>query len=223
MTPVQQYARTLAAFSEDQWLAYVMQREPLSGRLSPERQKELYHGALDCGREQAVILRRGHDDASIADLVAATGVEVYLDDIQSDGVFTTFATYSEKQGIRIYVDNARATDELIQREGLTDLSGGVKTEDLLLSHELFHVVEGNTPDLFTEQKHVELFRLGPLVRRSKVLCLCEVAAMAFAKELTGLPCNPYVFDIVMLYAKNPQRARQQYEQIVRICGKTEEQ
>ena len=219
---IAEYARALAAYSDEQWLPYVMLREPLAGRLSPSRQGELYAGALACGREQAGLLRRREGDASVTRLAETTGVPCWMDDTPLDGVFTTFATYSPKQGIRVYVDNARETDRLIEREGLTDLAGGVKTEDLLLAHELFHVVEERTPGLYTEQKHVVLGRIGPLERRSKVITLCEVAAMAFARALTGLPCNPYVFDIVMLYAKNPQRAKQQYDQIRKACDPTEE-
>ena len=218
---IQQFARTLAGLTDDQWMTWVMAHEPLAGRLSEAKKAELYRGALECGVEQAKLMREQHGDLGITELADATGVSVYMDDFPSDGVFTTFATFSIKKGIRVYVDNARATDAMIEREGLTDLSGGVKTEDLLLAHELFHVVESRTPDLYTELKHVELFSLGPWTHRSKVLCLCEVAGMAFAKYLTGLPCNPYVFDVLMLYAKNQQRAKQQYDQIMRICG-TEE-
>lgn len=211
---IAQYARTLAAYSDDQWAAYVMQREPLSGKLSRAERLELYRGAVACGREQAQLLPRG---ATVRQLAEEAGVPVKLDETVSDGVFTTFATYSIKDGITIFVDNARRTDALIEREGLDDLSGGVKTEDLLLAHEWFHVVEDRTSGLFTQQKHLLLFRIGRFERRSKVLSLGEVAAMNFAKELTGLPTNPYVYDVLMLYAKNPQRARQQFEQIQRVC------
>jgi hypothetical protein len=35
--------------------------------------------------------------------------------------------------------------------------------------------------------------------------------MAFARELTGLKCSPYVFDILMLYVQDPQKAEKLYE------------
>jgi len=220
---IKDFARTLAAYNDEQWLQYNLRREPLASRLTDAEKHDLYFGAVACGQEQAATLRGSLVDASVPELAESVDVKIALDTTPSDGVFTTFATYSVKDGITIYADNARATDALIQQEGLEDLSGGVKTEDLLLAHELFHYVENHESDLFIQKKHVLIFRLGPIEYRSKLLCLSEVAAMAFAQKLTGLPCSPYVFDVVMLYAKNPQRAKQQFDMIQSICEQPEDE
>jgi len=220
---IQEFARNLAGFGDDQWLAYNMKREPLAGRLSNTQKHDLYFGAVACGQEQARLMRGARKDATVPELAESLGVKITMDPVVSDGVFTTFATYSTRDGVTIYADNATATDDLIAREGLEDLSGGIAMRDLLLAHELFHFVENRTPDLFIHKKHVLIFKVGALEYRSKLMCLSEVAAMAFAQELTGLPCSPYVFDVIMLYAKNPQRAKQQYDMIQTICQPQEDE
>jgi hypothetical protein len=107
---------------------------------------------------------------------------------------------------------------MIEENGLSSITGNVKTEDLLLAHELFHFYENRMPDAYINQKHILLFKIGRFENRSKLICLAEIAAMAFAGTLTELPCSPYLYDVLMLYSRNPQRGKQQYEQIMKIAG-----
>jgi len=63
-----------------------------------------------------------------------------------------------------------------------------------------------------------LFRVGRWENRSRIRCLAEIGAMAFAQTLAAMACSAYVFDVLMLYAGNPQRALQAYQGIRRVCG-----
>jgi len=216
---IREYVETLASYSEEQWVRYAFGREPLAHKLTKAKHREFYEGATQCGLEQAAILRGEWGEAGVRELAGKMNVRLKVDTTITDGMFTTFATYSMKDGITIYADNARLTDELILQYGFEELTGGVKTEELLLAHELFHHVENHTPDLYILKKHILLFKLGWFEHRSRLFCLGEIAAMAFAKELTGLPCSPYLFDVLMLYPKNPQRAGQQFAMMQNIAAK----
>jgi hypothetical protein len=120
----------------------------------------------------------------------------------------------------IYEDNARATDQCIQEEGLEDFVGMAHTADILLAHELFHFYEFSRPSLYTTQKNLRLWKIGPFHNDSAVPCLGEIGAMAFARELLGLKYLPYVFDVLMLYPSRSRQARRVYEHIITLRGGT---
>ena len=78
----------------------------------------------------------------------------------------------------------------------------------MLAHELFHFVEEKYKDeIFTKQEKIRLWSLGPLHNDSTVIVLSEIAAMAFAQAITGIPyplCDGCVSGI-WLFAGGSQR------------------
>ena len=104
----------------------------------------------------------------------------------------------------------------IQR--LAEESGCVLLEkdrlfNVLLAHELFHAVEEQHADeIYTRTEKVELWR-KPFSNRSSIACLSEMAAMAFARELLGLDCSPYMLDVLLVYAYDKEAAWGLYEEI----------
>ena len=63
-----------------------------------------------------------------------------------------------------------------------------------------------------------LWQLGPLHNGSPILCLSEIAAMAFAKELTGLEFCPYALDALLLYGYDPAGACMVRDEIMEHQG-----
>lgn len=85
--------------------------------------------------------------------------------------------------------------------------------NVLLAHELFHAVEEQHADeIYTRTEKVELWR-KPFSNRSSIACLSEMAAMAFAGELLGLDCSPYMLDVLLVYAYDKEAAWGLYEEI----------
>lgn len=61
---------------------------------------------------------------------------------------------------------------------------------VLLAHELFHLVEErHKKEIYTHTEKIELWHVGLCVNRSNVIAFSEIAAMAFAAEITEFP--PY--------------------------------
>ena len=208
---IREWVEELLSFSEEDWSRYAFNRDPFVGRIPPAGQLEYSQKAMDSAAALARRLRDEHGERSIAQLAKQLGVRLVYKSEVSDGGYTLFANYDEPNTITVYLENAEATDRLLAQEGLRNLVGEVKTADLLTAHELYHYLEQTTPDIYTAQKHIVLWKLGKFENRSRIICLEEIGAMAFARELTGLKCSPYLFDVIMLYPRNPQRARQMYE------------
>lgn len=208
-------AEELCSLTEEDWFLYVFDSDPLSGRLTREEKLDLAGKAAACGRELAEKLARDQGPLSPEERIAALGGRlVRPPEEESRGPLPLFAAFTEPDEITVYSGNARAADRLRQEEGLEDLLGPVPTEEVLLAHELFHLLEYRDPKLYTRQKQVLLWKLGRWENRSSVFCLSEIAAMTFARALTGLACSAYVLDVVMLYVNNPQLALEKQKAIL---------
>lgn len=59
----------------------------------------------------------------------------------------------------------------------------------------------------------------PIHNDSAVIALSEIAAMAFAGELTGLPYSPYVMDVFLVYGYSPEEASGLYEEMMELAGR----
>ena len=83
---------------------------------------------------------------------------------------------------------------MIRSEGMEELFADVDIFSVLLSHELFHVVEHKNAeyDFYTQTEKIELWR-KPFSNKSRIIALSEMAAMAFAGEIQGLPFYPVRF------------------------------
>lgn len=196
--------RSLAALGDEAWIRYAFARDPLVGRLSAE--ERLAHGsaAIACGIAEARRLRAEYPGASPSAIAAALGVGIVVDEKAAGG--DLFASYAEGGAITVYAANARAADGYVAAAGLADLTGGVGVAEALVAHELFHHFESVDPELYTARRHLTLWKLGPLVRRSAIPCLGELGAMAFAKELSGLRCSAFILNALMLAPTAPEAA-----------------
>ena len=74
-------------------------------------------------------------------------------------------------------------------------------------------------EIYTQTEKIRLWSLGPLHNDSRIIALSEIAAMAFARELTGLPYAPYVMDVFLVYGYSPEEASGLYEEMMMYAGK----
>ena len=95
---------------------------------------------------------------------------------------------------------------------------GLQIEPLLMAHELFHGIEyKKRKTIYTQTEKIELWR-RPFSNKSKILCLSELAAMAFAQEMLELPFSPYVMDVLLMYSYHEEAACALYEEILEAAG-----
>lgn len=216
-----EFARELLGQTDEDWLNYIFAREPLAGRLTQERRRELYRGAQKCGGDFARSLLEKYGALPVWEIALREGAKVRREKISPEGAYTEFAKFIEPDEIIIFTDNAQATDDLIDAQGLREMIGEVKTQDVLLAHELFHLLEFRDPGAFTMRKHLLLWKLGPIKNESRVGCLEEIGAMECARVLTGISFSPYLFDVFMMYPANPQRAKMVYDSILALRKREE--
>lgn len=213
---IKHWCQELSCFPEAVWISYAKSRDPLQRLVSLDEYTSHFHAARKCGMDLAHKARREWGGISCQEMAEQLGVRVErLPMPEGDGMLT-FAMYHEPDLIQVFTDNAAATETLIRESGSEEVLGNVDICEMLLAHELFHALQERNPDLYVNRKLVRLWKIGPFERYSALLSLEEVAAMAFAQELLGLSCIPYVYDVLMLLPQATMEARKLYDRLQQI-------
>lgn len=207
----------LIEISDEDWGKYAFSREPLNGKFDDIARKELINKANDCGREYADNLRGRFGNISPQELALELNLSVDYPSKPVGGGHVLFAQFVEPNEISIFRDCIEKSSELLRDKGVAAKLGNLNVESVLLSHEIFHYLEEvNKNIIFTRQEKVKLWAPKPFRNESRIVCLGEIAGMAFAKELLKMTFSPYVFDVFLTYAYNPEAASRLYEEIMWI-------
>ena len=202
------------------WDSYAMCREPLIGKITPEQKEEFLRGAHLCGEKLADGISSEAPGTRPEAYAESCGVTVEHAEEAEDGAM--FACFTEPDRITVYQKTIESAQSLIAEQGLEDILGDIRVEDVLLAHELYHYLEYARPGVYTGRKLLRLWKIGKFQNWSKVVSLQEIGAMAFTRRLLGLPYSPYVFDVLLLYTRNKRMSKELYEGIVRLARMGEE-
>ena len=216
---IRDWIETLIGLPDHVWDAYAFAREPLAGKITPEMRLEFAKKSRNCALDYAHRVNYNPETGDLEAVVRAQGIKLDFDIGKDGGAYSMFAKFTVPDEISICRESAIETDALIEEENLFEMLGDVKTENVLLAHEFFHYFEFADPDAYTLKKHLLLWKLGPLKNESSIGALEEIGAMAFAQQLLGLAYSPYVFDVLMLYPDNQQRAKAVYDAIMTIADR----
>ncbi len=201
----------LLSVDDRTWALYAYRKEPLRGKVSFEEYYEKYvPEALEDAKRMAEECR----GKSIKDLLGELSIKVEMIPMQQGQVVNDFAIFNEPDTIRIYEDNAKESQIVV--DSLDDERVRVSITDLLLSHEIFHVLQGKHKDLSVNKPRIKLWKLFGFENVSRLVSLEEVAAMYFAKYYLGMKAVPYVYDVIMCMSRAPKKAKELYAGIMKL-------
>ncbi len=220
--PLEQMLRDLTAIPDEEWFGYVFSREPLNGKFKDDQRRRWIRESIACGREYAVRVSREYNASDPKVLAGILGMEVDYPTYPERADRVLFAEYRAPNKIHIYMDAVNRAEKLREEPAVQELlTSQLDIARLLLSHELFHFVEEKyRKEIYTKTEKVRLWSLGPLHNDSGIIALSEIAAMAFAQTLTGLPYSPYVMDMFLVYGYSPEEASGLYEEMMEYAGRT---
>lgn len=222
LRPLAMMMEDLAPISEIDWCRYAFSTEPLNGKFNDEQRRAYAEKSIACGREYAQRLTKEIGTSDPLLIARALGMVVCYHDYPEKTDRVLFAEFREPKNINIFMDavkraRTQLTDPAVSAVMTKDLDIG----NLLLAHELFHYVEeSHKSEIFTRTEKIELWHVGPMRNTSAVIAFSEIAAMAFAKELTGLPYSPYLMDVFLVYGYSPQEASGLYEIMMKYANLT---
>jgi hypothetical protein len=196
---------TAAAYPEERFAAFLLAADHLAGKLAVGQRSEVIATALTCGREVAAALIRKHGAVEPQGMGRALGIEVSETDLP--GPRLTLSLY-EPNRKRILLSRAALADfaRTYAAHDLVGILGPIDLASATVAHELFHHVESGDPGLYTRQKIITVWKLGPISYRSTLPAASEIAAMACAKSLCRLPFSPVLLEAVLLRAAGLDQA-----------------
>lgn len=213
---IREMLETLINISDERWGKYGFRREPLKGKFNDSQRLELIKKANECGRVCAEEVRNKYGNISVYDIAKKMNLEVDYPDRPNGGSHIIFAQFVEPNKITIFKDSVNKAEEMIKKEKLAGLFSNVNIEELLLAHEIFHYIEENDSSLFTKTEKIRLWKIGPIKNDSGIVCLGEIAGMAFAKELLKIDYSPYILDVFLVYLYNITAGYLLYNEIINI-------
>ena len=222
LRPLAMMMEDLAAIPDEDWVQYAFSNEPLNGKLTDTQRADYARQFRACGQEYARRLMRefGTDDPT--KLARALKMDISYPQYPEKTDRVLFAEFREPKSICIYMDAVRRARALLEDDAVRAvLTDRLDISNLLLAHELFHFVEeAHKAEIPTRTEKIELWKLGPMRNRSVVIAFSEIAAMSFAKEITGIPYAPYLMDVFLVYGYSPQEASGLYEAMMEYAGRT---
>lgn len=207
---------TLCSLSSDVWGRYAFSRDPINHRLREEDRLVMTDRANACGRQQAAQLVSRYGRHTAREYAALLGLKLKEKDSAGDGSYVMFASFQEPDQITVYMENLTHAQQLIEENGLGELLGHVDMEEMLIFHELFHVLEAREPAIYTKTERFTLWKIGRLQGKTKLVALSEIAAMAFTQECLSINFSPYVFDVLLPWYHNPKQAEKLYLHILNL-------
>lgn len=203
----------LISVDDEKWGQYAFSRDPLKNKVNDELKNEIINKANECGRQEALKLKKKYEGASIKKIIKKMNLEIIEKDSNKTDSYIMFACYNSPNKITIYKQNKTLVEEFICNNKLNGKLENIDIESILLAHELFHHIEENNKDIYTKNTKIVLWKLGSYKYKSGLVSIGEIAAMAFAKELLSLHYNPYLFDVLMLYPHDDKQANELYKEI----------
>lgn len=214
---IRKILKDLINVSDDKWGLYAFRREPLKGKFSEDKKLELIGKANECGRKYAKKIRKENGDITVYEIAKNLGIEVDYPQRPNGGGNIIFAQFVNPNKVTVFKDSVNKAFDLIEKENLEDLFNNVNIEEILLAHEIFHYIEENNgKNMFTQTETIRLWKLGNFKNDSNIVCLSEIAGMAFAKELLNLKYSPYILDSFLVYLYYPKVAYDLYREIMDI-------
>lgn len=211
--PLTQMLDTLRGLTDEQWARYAFSREPLERKFSGEQKQSLARRARECGAQWARRATEEYHTENPRALAAAMALEVRTPGMPAGGGPVIFAQFVKPNEITVYTDCIEKAREAAPGEYVH----GERLFDTLLAHEIFHYIEEtHEREIFTRTEKIELWK-KPFSNRSPILCLGEIAGMAFAKELLRLPYSPYLLDVLLTYGYDGRAASDLYREILELA------
>lgn len=202
------------------WGRYAFSRDMLRDRVSPARRDELIQKAMACGKEWAARMQTQLAASGPFDMAEALGLKTEESFQSPSGGRVLFAELLPDNRIVIMRRPLDAYTEFYEKTKDAEarrFPPPDQVRELLLAHEIFHHIEDlHRDEIFTRTETVRLWKILCFKNDSTLYAVAEIAAMSFARTLTGAPFNPFLLDVPLFFGCDPEGARAIFSEIMSI-------
>lgn len=192
----------LLNISDYDYYKYLLNQDPIRQKIDENKVDYLIYESVKCGEEEAYKLVNKYNNQDVFNIVKEMNLNIENTNSSETGYYGYF---EEPNKIVIYNNSIEEAFEFFKNE--TDiLTSKEYIERVVLAHELFHYIEYKKPDLFINTYKIKLWSIFKYTRRSNIVYLGEIAAMAFANKLIGKKTYSHVLDYILLYNLDKKQA-----------------
>lgn len=207
--------RDLSRIPKENWWKYAFSREPMNGRFSDAQRMGFYLSALECGKQQADKIFEIYGDIKPEELAQKLNLKVEYPQMPQAKSRILFAEFAEPNTVRVYKDGLEKGALINKSETMPKwLPEGTEIKDILIAHELYHVLEQRDKSIWSESYRISLWKIGPVENKSPIAVLSEIAAMAFAERMNHLNFSAYLFDAFLVYGYSAKAASALYDEMI---------
>lgn len=177
----------LLATPDEAWYADLFTKSEKT-RFSKEEQEKIISQSMKAAKKVFQQYDAAIQLTGLESIVSKYGVKVVYNQLNTSN--TVIAMYDNKAKQLIIFQSSLI--ELLQRmkaNGLEDLLTEELLKNLILAHEIYHIIEMHEPDIYTFSKIEEKKVLGITVK-NRVKTASEIGAFHFSKLVNELPYSP---------------------------------
>jgi hypothetical protein len=201
-----------AAYSDGRFAAFLLESDPLAGKLSLRQREEIIAGSLHCGATAAQQLSERFASAKPAEIARLLGLRIVAGEMA--GPRLVLSAYDPHAAtITLNRELMAKLKHVLEEERLLPT---FDAEELAIAHELFHCLENSDAGIFSRQFKITAWRLGPFQYRSTVQAASEIAATICAKTLCQLVFNPVLLEPVILRWAGAESAEAWFDRLERV-------
>jgi hypothetical protein len=204
--------------TEDAMWSAMLREDPNYAKIPAEQRGEAVRRAATSGRGAADEIRSQTGTADAARICDRAGVRVVVSaEPYVHGKIVQTSTYVHRQRIiTIYQGSVDEMNRFLREQALGDILGIADVSPVYLTHELFHHLEESGRGRAADLLQVVTFAWGPVVRRSGIARMSEIAADAFAQRLLDLPFAPRLLDYLTVWIHDEAEGRRRLQALAEL-------
>lgn len=197
---------------EEIWGQYQFQRELLEKKFTENEKQEMILQAVSCGKEEAAKVQHQYPHNNVEEIYQELGLSIQYEEEELIGGRLVLASFNNKDGVTLM---KKPLENLLMQQ--QDFCWTEKQmAAMILGHELFHYIETNAPEIYTQTTKITLWRVPFYKHRSTIRALSEIAAMSFSKQLNNLDFSPYLLEILLLWSYDPRCVQLLYGEVMEL-------
>ncbi len=200
------------------WGIYAFSRDRYYGNLNKAEMLKLIEDSVQSGMREADKLSEAIGSHSPEEAARYLGIRITYSDIRQFCGRIVFATFTHPDLICI---NREPIAKACSSDEIRDLIPEKTVENLIIGHELYHVLEDRDPGIWTNNRRITIRGLLGIKHQVALSAPSEIAAMAFSKRLSGLSFSPFLLDIMLYWSYNKDYSFSLYKEISSISAKGE--
>ena len=211
--------RGLREVDDMTWGRYAFSRDLLRDRVPASRRDEMIGRAVECGKQWAARIIKDVRTSRPATVGEYLGLSITEVNLPVSEKWASFAQFAPDKRIEIASQPLYAYTEIYQIITAEGDDAALPHPDtvlaLLIAHEIFHYVEDRHSDeIYTRTETIRLWKIFCFKNDSTIRALGEIAAMSYAKALTGVDFNPFMLHILLFYGIKAESAESIYKEVM---------